>query len=240
MFMKPDRGSRSVDYALSALSPLAVAQATRAYLDTLSEAQLQELIAHSVPRMDDDERALFEMSPDFRTFLEQNRRALRTLDRRALHAILGPAITEAPATVEGPEGGPQVYSLASTMREAFPKVKKAAGAIALGHHCRGRRARGADLLDRPGRKNGVRVDVASSGRRCPCTARAKRRAPCGRASRRASRGAIEHRRRTTYRGAGDRDPGADAASDRTTNARRNAGRNAEAQGDSDSKHRGRS
>ncbi len=103
MFLKSKRTSRSVDYLLAALSPLEVARATHEYLGGLGEDELQALVAHSVARMDEDERAYFEMSPDFGTFLEQNRRALRTLDSNALRAIFMPVIGSGAATVEGTE-----------------------------------------------------------------------------------------------------------------------------------------
>jgi hypothetical protein len=123
MFLKSKRTSRSVDYLLAALSPLEVARATHAYLATLPEEELQGLIARSVARMDEDERAYFEMSHDFGTFLEQNRRALRTLDHDALRAILMPVIAKRAATVEGTEDDSlRIDDLASQLRASLPPV----------------------------------------------------------------------------------------------------------------------
>ncbi|MBV8637730.1 MAG: hypothetical protein JO322_06555 [Candidatus Eremiobacteraeota bacterium] len=122
MFLKSKRTSRSVDYLLAALSPLEVARATHQYLGTLSDDELQGLIARSLARMDDDERAYYEMSPDFGTFLEQNRRALRTLDRNALRAILMPVIVSRSATVEGTDD-----DLSSQLRAALPPVSTSEG-----------------------------------------------------------------------------------------------------------------
>ncbi len=123
MFLKSKRTSRSVDYLLAALSPLEIARATHDYLATLSEDELHGLIARSASRMDDDERAYFEMSPDFGTFLEQNRRALRTLDRDALRAILMPVIVERSASVEGTEDDAlRVDDLSWQLRAALPPV----------------------------------------------------------------------------------------------------------------------
>ncbi len=122
MFLKSKRAARSVDYLLAALSPLEVARATHAYLASLDEETLAGLIARSVSRMDDDERAYFEMSHDFGTFLEQNRRALRTLDRDALRAILMPVIAKRAATVDGTEEESLRGDLASQLRAALPPI----------------------------------------------------------------------------------------------------------------------
>ncbi len=121
MFLKSKRTSRSVDYLLAALSPLEVARATHEYLAGLEPDELQGLIERSVARMDGDERAFFEMSPDFGTFLEQNRRALRSLDRDALRAILMPVIASRAATVDGTEDDAlRVDDLTSQLRAALP------------------------------------------------------------------------------------------------------------------------
>ena len=123
MFLKSKRSSRSVDYLLAALSPLEVARATHAYLASLDEDALAGLIVRSVSRMDEDERAYFEMSADFGLFLEQNRRALRTLDRDALRAILMPVIAKRAATVDGTEEESlRADDLASQLRAALPPV----------------------------------------------------------------------------------------------------------------------
>lgn len=128
MFLKSKRQSRSVDYLLATLSPFEVARATHEYLATLNEDELQGLVARSVSRMDYDERAYLEMSPDFGTFLEQNRRALRTLDREALRTILMPVIVARSANVEGTEDDSlRVEDLSSQLRAALPPVSTSEG-----------------------------------------------------------------------------------------------------------------
>lgn len=126
MFLRSRRSSRSVDYLLAALSPLEVAKSTRAYLAGLPEDELHQLVERSVARMNDEERAYFEMSPDFATFLEQNRRALRTLDHEALRAILLPVIVARSAQVEGTEDESlQIDELSASLRAALPPLSPA-------------------------------------------------------------------------------------------------------------------
>lgn len=126
MLRRSKRSSRSVDYLLSTLSPLEVSRSTRAYLTSLDENELSRLVERSVARMDDDERAYYALSGDFATFLEQNRRALRTLDHDALRAILMPVIVARSAQVEGTEDESlRSDELSSTLRAALPPVSPA-------------------------------------------------------------------------------------------------------------------
>jgi hypothetical protein len=126
MFTRAKRTSRSVDYLLAALSPLEVSKSTRAYFESLSPAEREALIARSTSRMDDDERAFLSIAGDFETFLEQNRRALRTLDHDALRAILLPVISARAASVDGTEDeGLRVPELSAQLRAALPPVSAA-------------------------------------------------------------------------------------------------------------------
>ena len=123
MFLRSKRTSRSVDYLLAALSPLEVSRATREYLASLSTEEFDGLLTRSKARMDDDEREYLAITGDFATFLEQNRRALRTLDRDALRAILMPVIAANAATVDGTEDESlRVDELTSQLRAALPPL----------------------------------------------------------------------------------------------------------------------
>lgn len=166
MQLRANRSTRSPAYLLAKLSPLDVANATQAYVDSQSPDRIAALVQHAVVRMEPAERrqlgtifgvqapehdsffdeaappiaalaSAVDASSDrvsdlFLRFLRQNPRALTTLDRGALEAIINHAVALGTTDVEdavpseeidpAEESAHRFESIAMTAIDAFGAI----------------------------------------------------------------------------------------------------------------------
>jgi hypothetical protein len=132
MILRAKRPPRSIDYVLATLSPLDVACAVRRHLGSQPAETLRSMAAHVLPRLDEDERALFDSfdhshgAPDrFVEFVARNPRVLGAFDGPAAREILLAAISEHEAIVDGTEIEEDLFdvdTIRASLRAALPPV----------------------------------------------------------------------------------------------------------------------